>query len=252
MHSNYGSDYNNYLHSYISKSTPLHQPYRQTMTGNVCDYTMCGARCPTDTIEKYQKDTTEKYQDEKCKRLPSLLKNVLLHGKQTVKQNYYHADSEINMDMVFSSTSRQTVPNSQTASHNLYQVSSLEYHTSSSEISPTECQQNQQNQFFGNLQGQLQEYNEFSQNYIEHVQSHNYNFMSRCPSIGSMQYERNKPKQTTFNIQESQMDRYGTNNNSSSQRNKNIETSNYNNEQKGPSSSNIADYPWMYKRTNGK
>lgn len=244
MNSHYDSYYNSYYQ--CVPRIPL-QPYRwQTTTADTCG-TMY-ERYSKDTTERYQKDTTEKYQKDTTeggKRLPSLLKNALLHGKQTAKPNYYHADSETNINMILSS--QQTVPSSHTVSHNLYQVPPPEYHTSPSEISPTEYEQ-----FFGNLQRQQQQdCHELSQNYQEYVQSHNYDFSG--PSTISMQYEQNKSKQQTiFNAQESQIGSYRNNNNNTRQRNKNIEPSNYNNEQRGPCSSNIVDYPWMYKRTSGK
>lgn len=249
MDSNYDSYHNSYNDS-CPKNMSLYQPYRcPTMTGN--DYTMYAKKEITEryqkgTIERYQKDTSEKYQKdttERCKRLPSLLKDALLHGK---KQNYYYADSATIINMT---VSQEIMSSSQTISHNPYQVSPPEYHTSPPKISSTECEQ-----FFGNLQGQQQqqEYNEYSQNYPEHtVQSHNYDFSG--PSTISTQYEQKQTKQQTiFNVQESQMDEYRNNNNNIRQRNKNIETPSYNNEQRGPYSSNVADYPWMYKRTSGK
>ncbi|XP_024874942.1 homeobox protein Hox-A4-like [Temnothorax curvispinosus] len=200
----------------------------------------------------YQEGTTRQYTPEECKSvLPSLLKDVLLHGKQTVKQHYY-ADSHVNTDMfpnchIKPQLSYQTTPNSQITSHNPCQNSSAEYHAFVSHILPTEHEQ-----YFSNLQRQYQQqqYNEYGQNYPEHiVQSPNYGFSES--STTSMQCEQNKPKQQTiFNLQASQMNsHHGNNNNNIRQRNENIEMSNPNNGQRKPYSNNVADYAWIHKKT---
>lgn len=185
----------------------------------------------------------EEYTPEKDNQLPSLLKNVLLHGKKAIKQNYY-AHSCINTDII---PSYQITPNSQIVSH----VSSTEYLTSAPEMSP-ECQQ-----FFGNSQGQYQqgEYNEYSQNYPRHtVQLHNYASFIPGSSTVSMQYERNKPEQQAIcnAQQESQMNSSNGNNNNNNTRrkNKNIRMSSLNHGQRDPYSNNVTNYPWM-QRTNG-
>jgi len=190
----------------------------------------------------YYSQVAREYRTEKDELSSSLLKDVLLHGKKTVRQNYSH--SYTNAEMI---SSHQITPNSQIVSHNPYQISPVENRASPSEISPTECEQ-----FFRNLQRQ-QEYNGYGQNYSEHtVQSHNYALFTPGPSTISMQYEQIESKQQAiFNVQqELHMNNYNRNNNNIRQRNKNIETSNHN-KRDSYSINNIANYPWMCKRTNG-
>lgn len=243
-----------------SANIPLPQcQISQAMCNIVCDYETYSERYQKDTTEKHEKDTTEKYEKDTITRWPSsLLKNILLHGKQTVKPDYYtHPHANADMALQY-----QGAPNSQIISHNLYQ-NPLGYLTSPPEISPKECEQ-----FFGNLQGQQQQQQHIeyyqnrpgtsSQRYPDHtVQSHNYAVFAG-PSTMSTQYELDKPKQqVVFNAQQPQLDFYGNNNNNIRQRNKNIpkkntKRSNCNYEQRAPHSNNVADYPWMYKRANGK
>jgi len=133
----------------------------------------------------------------------------------------------------------------QIISHNSYQTSTVENPLS----------EMQSMQFFDNFQCQYQqqEYTNYTQNYSEHtVQLHNNAISIPGPSTISTQCEQTNPKQQTIsNVQESQMANWHKlNNNNIRQRNKNIETSNYNNRQRGPSSNN-ANYAWIYKKTNG-
>lgn len=210
-------------------NTPLHQSYySQATCCNIGAYT-------TEEAHTDQESTTERYKPF----ISSLLKDALIYGKETAKQNYY-PHSHVNADMIPSH--RSTLVN-QIVSHNPYQTSAVENTTS----------EMQSMQFFGNLQCQYQqqEYNDYSQNYPQHtVQLQNDAIFIPGPSTISTQYEQAKPKQQTIsNVQESQMDSwYKFNNNNIGQRNKNIETSNSDNRQRG---SNNADYAWLYKKTNG-
>ncbi|KYN02812.1 Homeobox protein Hox-C6 [Cyphomyrmex costatus] len=175
----------------------------------------------------------------------SLLRDTLVHGKKTVTQNY--AYSYTNVDGMISSY--QITPNNQMVPYNSCQVSSAKY--PSSEISPTECEE-----FLNNIEGksQQQEYNKCEKSYPEHnyVQSHNYTLCTPGPSTISMQYEQDKSKQQLINVQQGlQIDSYNRNNNNNNirQRNKNIRTSNHN-RQRSPYSNEVANYPWMFRRTN--
>lgn len=204
---------------------PLHQLYSQATCGNMCEHTTEGAY-------------SEK--SENSKLLPSLLKDILMRGKETAKQNYY-PHSHTNADII---PSYHPTPDNQINSHNPYQTPAVENPLS----------EMQSMQFFGNFQCQYQqqEYTNYSQNYLEHnVQLHNNAISIPGQSTVSTQCEQTNPKQRTIsNVQELHMPNwYKLNNNSIRQRNKNIETSNYNNRQRGPSSN--AGYAWMYKKTNG-
>jgi len=210
--------------------------------------------CPTNIPSHqtyYQQALTQESRPEEHVSPTSLLRDTLVHGKKTVTQNYAYSYTNING----MTSSYQITPNSQMISHNSYQTCSVKY--PSSEISVMECEE-----FFNNLQleGQQQKYNKYDQNYQGHnyVQSHNYTLCTPGPSTISMQYEQDKSKQEViFNVQqELQIDSYNSNNNNNNnnnnirQRNKNIRMSKYN-RQREPYSNNVANYPWMFKRTNG-
>ncbi|KAL0121872.1 hypothetical protein PUN28_006982 [Cardiocondyla obscurior] len=159
---------------------------------------------------------------EKPRRSLSLLKDALLHGKHTAKQNYREYLQQASADSSFSGAINSQV-NSQ--SHP-YQVSSAEYHLRPTQTSAG-CEQL--------LQQYLYSYAYPDQN----VQSHNYELPG--PST-SMQYVQNEPKQQTVNVQETQMCNYsGNNNNNVKQRNNNIAAPGYH-------PAPIPTYPWMQRK----
>ncbi|XP_018370968.1 PREDICTED: homeobox protein Hox-A4-like [Trachymyrmex cornetzi] len=197
----------------------------------------CPTNIPSHQTYFHQVPTQESRLEGHVSSPISLLRDTLVHGKKTVTQNYAYSYTNVNG----MTSSYQITPNSQMISHNSYQTSSVEY-PSPSEISVMECEE-----FFNNLQlegqGQQQKYNKYVQNYQEHnyVQSHNYN-CTPGPSTISTQCE-----------QELQIDSYNRNNNNNNirQRNRNIRMSRYN-RQREPYSNNVANYPWMFKRTNAQ
>lgn len=186
--------------------------------------------------EEYRKGATERFDKTSIKE-SSLLMNVLIHGKETVKQSYNAVHSHTNVN---TSPPYQTIPNGQINSHNSHKMAEILV----SKISPVDCEK------LYNLlrQPQQQEYNQLIQNYPANtMQSHNNALLNSGLSTIPTQCEQNKTKQQTdFNVHASQVNSYNN-----IRKDKNVRIYNHNNDQSGLHTNNVAKYPWMDKRTRG-
>ncbi|XP_011695956.1 PREDICTED: homeobox protein Hox-A7-like [Wasmannia auropunctata] len=220
---------NNYQ-SYYPTNIPSHQSY----------YSQTALKCIPE----------ERTPCERHYSSTSLLKNVLLHGKETIQQCYTQMQTN-------AASSSQIMPNSQIVSHNQYQTYELctSLPNIQFDISAADC-----DQFFENLekQSQQQENNRYGQNYLEHtVQSQNYALSNTAgPSTMPMQYQQNESRQRAiFNAQQESLNSYiirnnNNNNNNITQKNNNIKTPDHSSKQQDFRSNNVAQYPWMFKKTN--